>query len=247
MRRLPALLCAVLVACSPSPPDEPAPSPAPATATPAPSAEAPCPNQDDVVADEALAGGDSASGDVDGDGAPESVSVHFDPEGSPGCQAFVVAASDDGVVAGALTTWRTDFGLPAPNVKTLQEVDGEPGLEIVVDMGAGASTQFVGIVTAEDGRLEQVTSETGDNTVAEGLFGYGGSVGHLEAVDCAPGGGVVSSFAAPDGRAYRVERRFLVFDGTRLVEDRVEVERGPLGEIGALPEYRASPFGSCTN
>ncbi|MFN2586937.1 MAG: hypothetical protein ABR613_02300, partial [Actinomycetota bacterium] len=99
---------------------------------------------------------------------------------------------------------------------------------------------------AQEGSLRLVTAEPGESAVAEGLLGFGGSVGHLEAVDCAPGGGIVSSFAAPDGRSYRIERRFLVFDGPRLVEDRVEVERAPLEELDRFPEYAASPFGSCS-
>ncbi|MDQ3916800.1 MAG: hypothetical protein M3323_15975 [Actinomycetota bacterium] len=249
MKRVTSLVWAVVLlhgcAGADPPPTEPA---APATAAPAPStaAAAACRNQEAVVADPSLRTGEPASGDVDGDGSVDSVAVHFDPEGDPGCQGFVVAESADGVIAGALETWRADFGLPAPTVNTLKDVDGEPGLEVVVNMGAGASAQFVGIVTAAGERLRQVTGEAGDNAVGEGLLGFGGSVGHLEAVDCVSGGGIVSSFAAPAGRSYRVERRFLVFEGTRLVEERVEVERTPLEEIDRFPEYAASPFGSCS-
>ena len=218
-------------------------SPTPVQTTAAPS----CPNQNEAVTDASMRTGSPGSGDVDGDGNVDSVAIHFDPAGEPGCQAFVVSESASGVAAAPLETWRADFGLPAPTVNTLQEVDGEPGLEVVVNMGAGASAQFVGIVTSEDGVLAQVTTEAGEHTVGDGLLGYGGSVGHLEAVDCAPEGGIVSSFAAPFGRVYRVERRFLVFDGARLVEDRVETARASLAQIDRFPEYAASPFGSCSD
>ena len=241
MRGIVFLVCTALAAaCSPA-----SPEPRPPRSSPSFSPVSGCPNEAAAVADESLATGNPGSGDVDGDGTADSVSVRFDPEGEPGCQAFVVAESEDGLLAGALETWRSDFGLPAPTLSTLQEMDGDPGMEIVVNMGAGASAQFVGIVKASAGALEQVVPDAGDNAVGEGLLGFGGSVGHLEAVDCFDGG-IVSSFAAPDGRSYRVERRFLVFEGTRLVEDRVEVERTPLEEIERFPEYRASPFGSCS-
>ena len=244
MRGIVFLVCAVLAAaCSPSSPSSPEPGPPQSSLTSSPVSA--CLNEAAVVADESLVTGNPGSGDVDGDGVADSVSVHFDPEGEPGCQAFVVAESEEGLLAGALETWRSDFGLPAPTLSTLQEMDGDPGLEVVVNMGAGASAQFVGIVKASGDALEQVVPDAGDNAVGEGLLGFGGSVGHLEAVDCFDGG-IVSSFAAPDGRSYRVERRFLVFEGTRLVEDRVEVERSPLEEIERFPEYRASPFGSCS-
>ncbi|HEV2757858.1 MAG TPA: hypothetical protein VG318_19020 [Actinomycetota bacterium] len=248
MRRILLLALTAAVACTSAPDeaavDTAAPSPSAAPTLSAPAGQ--CPNQSAAVADTSLRTGDARTGDVDGDGVDEEVAVHFDPSGDPGCQAFVVADSAEETLAAPLETWRTDFGLPAPTLNTLEDVDGEPGLEVVVNMGAGASAQFVGIVAADGGTLQQVTVEAGDNTVGDGLLGFGGSVGHVEAVDCAPDGGIVSSFAAPEGSTYRVERRFLVFEGTTLVEDRVEVENAPLEEIDRFPEYAASPFGSCS-
>lgn len=237
----------LLGGCAGTDPPRAAPTPAPDPATPPTTSPLTgCPNQEAVVADTSLRTGEPASGDLDGDGEEGSVAIHFDPAGEPGCQAFVVAESAAGTLGAPLETWRADFGLPAPTLNTLQDVDGEPGDDVVVNMGAGASAQFVGLVVARDGALYQVTTEAGGNSVGEGLLGFGGSVGHLEAVDCAPDGSIVSSFAAPDGSSYRVERRFLVFEGTRLVEDRVEVETAPLEEIDRFPEYAASPFGSCS-
>ncbi|MDQ3952989.1 MAG: hypothetical protein M3279_08520, partial [Actinomycetota bacterium] len=190
--------------------------------------------------------GSPVSGDVDGDGAEESVSIHFDPNGPEGCRAFVVAESGAATLAGPLETWREDFGLPMPTLNSLADVDDEPGTEVVVNMGVGASTQFVGIVTARDGALVQVTSKGSlPEEVGEGLFGFGGSVGHLEAVDCARFGGVITSFATPAGKRYRVERRYLVFEGTKLVFSHEEVERVLPELIDRLPEYSSSPFGSC--
>lgn len=247
MNRLALVTCLLLAACSgPEPPEDPAraaasPSAA-ATTAPSPTASPACPNQAAAVADASLQTGDPASGDVDGDGAAEAVAVYFDPAGGAGCQAFLAAAG--GAVAGVLEAWRPDLGLAAPSLVSLREIDGRPGLEAVVRMGAGASTEFVGIVSVEDGVFRQVSTDVPEE-VADGLFGVGGSVGHVEAVDCAPGGGVVASFAAPAGNEYRVERRFLTFEGAALVEEDVKVERVPLEDIDRFPEYGSSPFGSC--
>lgn len=249
------VVCLLLTACADDPEPEPTPPPTPtaaatptptATPAPTPSPAAPaCANQDAVVSDSSLRTGESASGDVDGDGVEDSVSIHFDPAGPDGCQAFVVAESDGGTVAGPLETWREDFGLPMPTINTLTDVDGEPGDEVVVNMGAGASTQFVGLVSASGESLVQVMPEGLPDQAAQGMFGFGGSVGHLEAVDCARFGGVVSSFAIPRGNRYRVERRYLVFRGDDLQFSHVEVERVAPDLIDRLPEYSASPFGSC--
>lgn len=253
MKRALVVFCLGLVACSSSPepaeetptpqapPSAPTPAPSP---VPSPSDVAGCPNAAAVAGDASLRTGDPVSGDVDGDGSDDIVAVHFDPAGEPGCQAFVVAESASARLAAPLESWRSDLGLTEPTLNSLHEIDGDAGLEVVVNMGAGASTQFVGIVTADDGVLRQVHTDA-PGPVGEGLFGFGGSVGHLEAVDCAPAGGVVSSFAVPAGKQYRVERRFLVFEGTELVEESVEVERIPPEELDRFPEYRASPFGGC--
>lgn len=245
MRSLALGLLLACSACSGTPASPPRP-PQTAAASPTPATGAACPNQEAVAGDDAFRAGNPAAGDVDGDGEIDSVAIHFDPDGDAGCQAFVVAESAEDAIAAPLDTWRPDLGLPMPSLVTLEEVDGDPGVEVIVRMGAGASTEFVGIVTAEQGVLTQVSTKGADE-IADGLFGFGGSVGHVEAVDCAPGGGVVSSFAAPRGDGYRVERRFLSFEGAELTEERVEVERVPVERIGRLPEYRASPFGSCSD
>ncbi|MFN2587326.1 MAG: hypothetical protein ABR613_04295, partial [Actinomycetota bacterium] len=148
MHRFVLLALVAAAACSTAPDQDAVETPAPPAPAAAPTSIAPsapafaCPNQESAVADTSLRAGEALTGDVDGDGDEESVSVHFDAAGAPGCQAFVVAESAGGTVSGPLETWRSDLGLPAPTLNTLQEVDGEPGLEVVVNMGAGASAQF---------------------------------------------------------------------------------------------------------
>lgn len=230
------MLVLSLTACTGS---DPAPRAA-ATSTPTREPVEPlCPNQDAVVEDEAFRTATTTAGDVDGDGTEEEVALHFDPAGAPGCKAFVVA----GPLVGRIGTWSAEFGLPMPTLNSLRQIDGEPGEDVVVNMGIGASTQFVGVLVHRDGELVQVTSDVRDQP-NDGMFGFGGSVGHLEAVDCL-GGRVVSSFATPHADGYRVQRRFLAFRGTTLVEERTDVQEIGIEDVGRLPEYEGSPFGSC--
>lgn len=233
-------LCLLFAACS----DDPAPRAGESTAAPAP--DYACSNQEAVIEDVSLRAGSPHTGDVDGDEEPDVVSVHYDPEGVVGCQGFVVVeTAAGGTLSGALETWRGEYGLPMPTLNDLADVDGEGGQEVVVNMGAGASTQFVGLVVADGSVLRQVTTAV-PGQAAPGLLGFGGSVGHLEAVDCAPGGGVVASFATPAGNAYRVERTFYEFAGSELIREDREVERVPAPQIDRFPEYAASPFRSCS-
>lgn len=240
-------ICVALAlgACSDDP--EPNRRAAP-TPTPTPAPEPVCPNQEAVVADESLRTGEDLPGDFDGDGAPDSVSIYFDPDGEQGCQAFVVAELfEGGPLSGPLETWRSEYGLPRPTLNAVREIDGAEGAEIVVNMGIGASTQFVGIVTEDEGRLVQVLPDVAAGELAEGLFGFGGSVGHVSAVDCAAGDMVVASFATPQGNGgdYKVERTFFDFDDAQLVRVGTETERVPLARIDRLTEFALSPFGGC--
>lgn len=248
MRAVALFVCVALGlgACSDDPGSEtrrarPTPSEAPAP-------EPTCSNQEAVLSDASLRTGEDLSGDVDGDGAPDSVSIYFDPTGEAGCQAFVVAELDEGgSIAGALDTWRSDYGLPRPTLNALHDLDGDEVPEIVVNTGVGASTQFVGIVTEDGGVLKQVTADVRNpQSLADGMFGFGGSVGHLEAVDCADDGKIVSSFAVPAGDVYEVTRTFFSWDGSKLVRAGKRTERMPIDRIQELPEYALSPFGGCS-
>lgn len=245
MRKLVLVMCAAALVGACSGDSEPKRTAAP-TPTPSPAPEPACPNQEAVVADESLRTGEDLPGDFDGDGAPDSASIYFDPDGEQGCQAFVVAElAEGGPISGPLETWRSDYGLPRPTLNAVREIDGQEGAEIVVNMGIGASTQFVGIMTEDEGRLVQVLPEVASGELAEGLFGFGGSVGHVSAVDCVAPGRIVASLATPRGDDYRVERTFLIFNGPRLLLAERETERVSLDQIGRLPEYARSPFGGC--
>ena len=266
----PALVAAaLLISCSPDP--EPATelppgvtegSPTILPGTPAPSGtstETPavslCPNEDAVASDLGRQIGTSTETDVDGDGAHDQVRLAADPSGPEGCTAFVVVELG-GVEPVAAPVWEIgpQGGLPQPRFHGFVDIDGRPGSEILIDEAAGASTQFVGAFVYLDDELHRVTveGERDSEDMAADLFAYGGSVGHVEAVDCAGEGTIVASVATPSSAQseaaqgiYEIRRRFYVFDDEALERSEVEDHEVPIDQLNRFPEYTASPFGSC--
>lgn len=191
------------------------------------------------------------SGDVDGDGVDDRVWLSSDPSAAEGCKAFVTVETADRIYW-ASTTSGVPSSLQEPTLNSLSDIDGEAGSEIVVNLEAGASTQFVGAFMLTRAGLERITVDgRGPGPFGgeiEGLFAYGGSVGHLEAVDCVDEH-VVLSAAIPSGAAgsYEVERRFFSPSLTALVLDRGLTERHKVRDLRVddFPEFAGSPFLSC--
>ncbi|MGH2757330.1 MAG: hypothetical protein ACRDI3_06030, partial [Actinomycetota bacterium] len=145
---------------------------------------------------------------------------------------------------------------PQPRLNSLAQIDGAGGLEIVVDEIAGASTQFVGAFTFIDGALERI--EPADPVAdiwagaSDGVFPYGGSVGHVEAVDCSDEGEIVVSVALPGETPaklkqgiYTVTRRFFEIEGAELVESDTQEKEVEFDFGTTYPEFGSSPFGGC--
>ena len=221
-------------------------TPSPAE-SPTPDTVSGCPNEADVTSDPSARTGGSLRGDVDGDGSPDDVSLAFDDTGALGCQAFLVVERSGESAVLAIESFDRAFGLPQPRLNRLAEVDSAPGSEVAVDLVAGASTQFVGLFTMTGGELARVEVE-GDEFPADDLFPYGGSVGHVDASDCAGAPGtIVISTATPRGDDYQVTRRFFRFRGStpRVEASSTERDRVAFEELGRFPEYRNSPFGGC--
>jgi hypothetical protein len=223
-----------------------APSIAPATFAPTPGVSD-CSGADPANALNRVSG--PLIGDIDGDGAPDHVYLTLDAGAPEGCRAFVVV-SGVATFAAAIDDWDAAAGLASPSLNRLAQVDGRPGAEIVVNLAAGASTQFVGAWSGFDGRLERIVADdrAGDPATAGGtLFAFGGSVGHLEAVDCTPTAEVVISSAIPKGARYQVERSFYHPDGASLKLDIAQTEHPVVSanEIDDFTEFGASPFGTC--
>lgn len=207
-----------------------------------------CPNQAEVATNPLNRTAGPLIGDVTGDGAPDRVYLSLDEAASAGCQAFVVV-SEPASLAAPIEGWDPTAGVTSPTFNGLFQIDGRPGTEIVVLLAAGASTQFVGAFSAAGGTIERVTTSATDeaSSGANDLFAFGGSVGHLEAVDCASDGRVVVSTAIPRGQRYQVTRNFYRPSGATLelatAGDRRTVVS--LEEIEDFPEFASSPFGSC--
>jgi hypothetical protein len=254
------LLAAIALSCSGEDP-EPQPTPAVSvTASPTPSpveSEQPedlaCADQLATVLDPASRpAGEERAGDVDGDGTEDNVWLAEVADGSAGCRFFVGADLASGTAAVPTERDGVGFSRP-PRLNSLVDVDGDGGAEIVVDLEGGASTQFVGLFQYTDGSLVPVEIE--NDATGSGLMPYGGSVGHLEASDCAPSDGeeeadVVISTAVPKGDRYEVTRTFYVLsDGFLSVEGVPQISTAAVDQVvgGRFPEYRSSPFGSCAS
>ena len=198
----------------------------------------------------------SLSGDVDGDGTEDEIFLAHDDAGGPGCKSFVVVdVAGPEVYTAAVDPSGTPRALPEPRLKTLADIDGEPGLEIVVDVEMGASTQFAAVFVLDDSLERLDVKGRGPGPFAAGLaredlFPYGGSVGHIEGVDCAEDGHIHLLAAVPAGDeagTYDVEHRFFLVDGATAVLDSSlsASERLSASEVAELPQLLSSPFGGC--
>jgi hypothetical protein len=124
----------------------------------------------------------------------------------------------------------------------LASLGAGPTLHIVVTTWQGASTQFARLFAVRGGRIVPVATGTADNTLP-----YEGSVTHLDAVDCAPGGLVVASGWFARGRGFGFFRHFYRVAADRLVPVRNESgTSGSPSPIGRLREFHEpQPFPSC--
>jgi hypothetical protein len=183
-------------------------------------------------------------GDVDGDGARDELFVSVAPGARRGCRAFLAADTGERTLAAPIPDDFASFDLGLPALRALAAINDLVGAEIVVDVGAGASTQFAAVFTVVDGRLLQVVPRGAGNGQ---LFAYGGSVGHVAAVDCDAHGKVVISTAVPRGDRYQVRRRFATASGTVWRADREATERirASFAGLRNYHEFVRSPFGSC--
>ena len=210
-----------------------------------------CPNQEAAVADKSLHRPGRLTGELEDDGVSDDVFLVVDPSGEQGCQAFV--AVDDGSLRSVpIELSQIPFEMGFPRLIGLPLIDDRPGAEIVVGVGAGASTQFAAVFTSIDGQISPVLREDAPN-LENSLLAFGGSVGHQDAFDCAveigPGVVVVSA-AEPDagGAKFQYVRRFFVFEAPTVVaEDESLREEGTIrfNRFDSLHEFPNAPFGSC--
>lgn len=203
-----------------------------------------CPNQTTTVAGARQPG--TITGDIDGDGAVDQIQIAIDRAAEQGCQAFLLAATQSGEVSGPIAAWSLEGGLPQPRLHSVAQVNGSGGDEVIVDVAQGASTQFVSVLTDVGGAFFPLTLPKTAPTSQHDVFAYGGSVGHLDAPDCADGE-IVVSFAVPQGNVYRVTRRFYTVEDAALRSDesRDRTSTAPFNGLGRFPEFSTAPFGNC--
>jgi hypothetical protein len=213
-----------------------------------------CQEETEMMMNEKLRTQGKLEGDIDGDGKSDEVFIVALPNGGvTRCGSFVVVETGGATFSVPADDSDQPRSLPVPRLNSLAQIDGEPGLEIVVDIEAGASTQFVSIFTLDDKLELMALKGKGPGPFSgqiDNLFAYGGSVGHLDGVDCAEGGYVVMTAAVPSGDtadAYRVERRYFLATGSTLVLDkeRTEHETVTARDLDELTELTSAPFGSC--
>lgn len=188
--------------------------------------------------------GGSLAGDVDGDGKVDRVAV--EDAGPRSCRFRLSARSADRMLTVPLNldicegkpaeTWDTNF----PFVKGLAAIDGDPGLEIVVELGHGASTGFATIFGVEEGALREWR-------LPNRTLSYYGSVGtghHV--VDCARQKGlvVVSTLVFEEPRS--VHRSWYRAENGRLDLIRSRKAKAPGGRPLSSEFKEPQPFPTCT-
>jgi hypothetical protein len=205
-----------------------------------------CPNGQKVAAARAAR---AVRADVDGDGDGDRVWLAADRRGPPGCRSFIAALLDERVVVAPVhagpAAGSVPLGLPA--IVGFAPIDDVPGDEVVVDVGAGASTLYAAVYTARAAGLAQV-SIRGMGSSGPGLFPHGGSVGHVDGVGCARDGTVLMSSALARGSGYTVTRRHLLIEGATWSVAPARTRRArasPAKLISRFPELGAPPFAGC--
>jgi hypothetical protein len=201
-----------------------------------------CPNQQDTVLNEDLREGEMEA-DMDGDGDQDVVSVAKDELGTAGCKGFLVVDQGDSVASLPVEdTLEVDFGLP--QLVGFGEIDASPGAEALLRVNQGASTSFLAVYSLGLGSLVKLPFVDGPHP--DGVLPYGGTISHLDGVDCVDGS-VVSTSAAPEGNGYLLTRSFYVpgdgvmeFDDARTEEVSVEIP-----ELETFPEFAGEPFDNC--
>lgn len=202
-----------------------------------------CEGQQEIVSDPAARIGGELSGDVTGDGVEDIVSI-ASGTGDADCSTFVVVEAGSEVLSVPLAQEGSAPSNGFPRVNTLVQIDSEPGLEIVVDVLAGASTSFTAVFGFGTGTLARYEIE-GRDPYAD-MFPTGGSVGHLEATDCMGAARVVISLAVPGGDGYDLRRNFYAVAEGRFTKDGVEkIALDDQQDLEAYQEFIATPFGTC--
>lgn len=220
---------------------------APASPAPEISATSACPGETEIIGSEENRLPGELEGDVDGDGAPDQISL-FDGEGEPGCEAFLTVRTGNSIVSTPVADDSFSLEGRLPSLVGAAQIDGQEGNEVIVRLLTGASTEFLGLFSMGGGDLRRVTVQKGE---FGNVFPSGGSVGHLEQSDCGDDpGSILIVTAVAQGDTYLVRRAAYNFTAGAFVPDaNASGKRSvPLEDLGtdAVPELSSgAPFGSC--
>jgi Tol biopolymer transport system component len=230
---------------------EPSPNEGDATPSPlAPSSE--CPELDEEspdLPDSYRRVGKPLGGDVTGDGRDDRASILGNEDAPPRCRYFVVLEGVGGSVYLARITpieWLPDV----PSLLMGADIDGQAGLELVVDFGGPMHPHRTGqVFSFDDGALIQMRTK-GDGYGMPHLFPLHDEF--VGSVDCTgePGTIVVTDGAFADGGNddghYEITRTFYRAEGAVFVEIREENYTVEVGtERERWPELADDPFRSC--
>lgn len=222
---------------SSAPPATPSPDRSPAAAAPD------CPNQDEVMSSAGFVRPGPLTGDVDGDGTPDTMFLAVNPDAPQGCRAFLIVDTGSGTLVEEISDPDISFELGLPTLESIVPIDDRPGDEVVVRILTGASTLFVGLFTVHDGALVRI--EVAGDAEFGNLFPSGGSVGHMEGSDCTIDGIVVTS-AVPEEEGYEVTRNLYSVTETTADPSGSEVDHVRSQNLGdRYPELGGPPFSSC--
>ncbi len=183
------------------------------------------------------------SGDIDGDGNRDRVYVAA-AESNP-CDLLLVVHSP--------IYYSLRFEIPCakpaeavaarPFVKDMADIDTVPGLEIVVEIGHGASWKFARLFTVRAHSLHPITLDDAPDHLT---LAYYGSVGTGDRyIDCAAKKGFAVSTSRSFAERSLVRTRYRI-TGTEL--KRLGSKRMPLpdGDAGFRELRGPQPFPSCT-
>lgn len=192
-------------------------------------------------------------GRIDADLHTDRVFIAIRPDSSISCRYAIVADLGRRIVTtpiiqrgigDAPTQQRWATG--TPTLKALALIDDRAGAEIVVTQWAGASTYFVAVYSVRRGKLMRyrLGPDFQFPAPSTNLAPYGGSLGEVDAINCAAGrsgGLVVASTATPHGNGFSIVRRYYRVDGLRL--RKLRTARVSASDLTA--EY-GGPFSRCS-
>jgi hypothetical protein len=185
-------------------------------------------------------------GDIDGDGIDDLARLVGTTAGGRGCSYTLEVATQSGPATTEIDV--DSWGGKQMTPLLLAQIDASPGLEIVVEIGRGASSESAQIFSMSEQSLHPLTfSDEPDPN-----FTFSGSVCCGGAIDCLPGQSgqiVLSSYGynkSADG--YVVTRRFYQVQGSAFELMDSQTYRGGF-KLDRFPEFRGSdyPFQSCTD